>query len=528
MIQGNFSKSNLLRNNSTIISFIRNNLLKRNYSIPINEYNSRNNNKDLKWNKNNISSFLYNNRNEIRSNFKPYSTFIKTNKRLFSAFQTAENKLKENNNPDNFENSKEKSISPEQKEINNFMKSNEETLKKHISKISQNEEIKDHANYLKALEVCKFTANNDFTIKSRKTLLSLFRFEDYCVLSNQDFDEEKFIQYFSRLFYLELDKNDLAAIESKYFSIKDNLQIEDFIQLFDAMYYYEHYEHNFKDLKNDLLEVLNKAYFVLTAENVHNFNISLIFNNPNDIAKFSLFATEKLIQYTNFDYMPKILNLSQRLNYIQPLPKIISEIKNNPIVNDKMKGKILNSSSDILNKFFKNIPKSDVDEVLLLCLINSFFYGKLNTEVFELYVEGIYKNISSFQLDNLLEIFFFVLNISRNNKKISASREKLINQLLIIFSTTKQKPSVFLDTQKFYVYLNNCRYNLNEAFAGWSNKKQKAIKKMSQNEKDLLDRFKKIVRLSIDVYPFSTKDLDYSEELLDDLFDVFKNIVKKF
>jgi len=359
-------------------------------------------------------------------------------------------------------------------------------------------------------------------------LLNLFRSKEYSVLINPDFDEEKFIQYFTKIYFLDLDENDLAAIEKKYFSIKDNLQIEDIIQLFDSLFYYEHYEHQLKNLKKDILEVLTKTYLVISPENNNNLNLNLIFSDSSEISKFSLFAAEKLIQYTNFEYMPRILSLSQRLNNIQPLPKIIYEIQKNADVNDKLKNKILNNIGDIINKFFKNIPKNEINEILLTCLSNCYFYGNLNSEIFDLYIDGLFKNIADFEIENLLEIFFLVLNISQNDKKISSNKEKLINQLLIIFSTTKQKPIVLFDTHKFYIYLNNCRFNLNKAFASWSNKKQKEMKKMSENEKDLYERFKKIVRLSIDVYPFATKDLNYSEQLLDDLFVVFKNIVKKF
>lgn len=524
MILTNINKTNGLKKNKNIIAYIKENLLKKNYTPKY----LRNPQIDLLFKNKHILNFIPKSNKTLmqiqsQTNFK--SQILNSTKRFLSSFENIEKQTKANNTNAFYESNKEQKLTPEQVEINKILKANEDKLSNSVLKLTADEEINDHLNYLRALEVCKFTESNDFTVKSRKMLLNLFRYKEYSVLYNSDFDEEKFIQFLKKLFYLDLDENDLAALEKKYFSIKDNLQIEDMIQLYDALFYYDH---KFKNLKNDILEILAKTYLVMTPENNNNLNINLLFSSPNEISKFSLFATEKLIQYTNFDYMPKILNLTQRLNNIQPLPKIIYEIKNNPEVNDKLKQKILNNSGDVLNKFFKNIPKNDVNEILLICLSNSFFYGKLNSEIFDLFIEGLFKNIGNFEIENLLEIFFLVLSVSKNDKKFSSSKEKLVNQLLIVFSTTKQKPIVFLDTHKFYIYLNNCRFNLNTAFASWSNKKQKEIKKMSENEKDLYERFKKIVRLSIDVYPFATKDLNYSEQLLDDLFVVFKNIVKKF
>jgi len=325
-----------------------------------------------------------------------------------------------------------------------------------------------------------------------------------------------------------LEENDLAAIEKKYFEIKENFRIEQMISIYDSLYYFEHYKFNVNNIKNDLIDFLTKSYLVMSPENNFELNTSIIFSDPKVISKFSLFAAEKLIQYTNFDYMPQILSLSNRLNFIQPLPKIIHEIQHSNTIPDKIKEKVLKNCGNILNKFFKNIPKDDVNDSILIGLSNTLFYGKLDSEVLDLYLVSFYRNIANFEIENLLEMFFMILNSSINEKNHSDIKEKLINQLLIIFSTVKPKPLIILETHKYYIYINNCREVLNRSFISWITKKEKELIKMNENEKDLYERFKKLLKLSIDIYPFATKDLNYSEELLEDLFLVFKNIVKKF
>lgn len=506
---------NKIKTNSIIEKTFQKNFNLTNISkINISQKLFRNNKFEL--NQNRISYYSY------LSSFKRES-FLNHNLKNFSiAFENTKNNK-------NFNNELDSKLSPEEKELKKKLKNNEEKFSRLVLKLSADEEIKkDHLIYLEALSFSKFVEENDFVLKSRKMLLNQFRFNEYSLFNKPNFDEELFVNYFGKIYYLELEENDLAAIEKKYFEIKENLRIEQIISIYDSLYYFEHYKYNLNNIKNDVIDFLTKSYLVMSPESNFELNINIIFSNPKEISKFSLFAAEKLIQYTNFDYMPQILSLSHRLNFIQPLPKIIHEIQHSTTVPDKIKQKVINNCGDILNKFFKNIPKDDINDSILIGLSNTLFYGKMNSEILDLYLGGFYRNIANFEIENLLEMFFLILNTSINEKNHSDIKQKLINQLLIIFSTVKPKPLIILETHKYYIYINNCREILNKAFISWITQKEKELINMNENDKDLYERFKKLLKLSVDVYPFATKDLNYSEGLLEDLFLVFKDIVKKF
>ena len=168
----------------------------------------------------------------------------------------------------------------------------------------------------------------------------------------------------------------------------------------------------------------------------------------------------------------------------------------------------------------------DLSDSYIYIFSNTFLYGKLNDDVFEIYLEDLYKNLSTFDMENLIEIFFLILNISKFEPNISFSRIKLFKNILQILSNKKIKPKVFLDVNKFFVYLNMCRINLNEAIKIWLNTKD--IGKMEEKELDLFNSFNKILKLSIDVYPFATKDLVYTDQMLEELYISYKKFLKLF
>jgi len=472
-------------------------------------------------NKNNISFSIFrslsNNSIVFKNKQKHFST-LENSKKINNHNKNTKNKIK-NNEPENIS---------KNEELNKLLMENEEKFSNLILKLSTDDEIKDFLIYLRALEICRFTIENSFTIKSRIMLLKLFRSNDYFILNDPNLDEENFIKIFGNLFYLNLEEHDILAIENKYFRIEDKLKIKELIRIFDALYYYDYYGYKFIKLKIAIIELLSKNYLVMTNDDIYELNSNLIFSNSIDISRFSLFATEKLLQYTSFQYMPHLLNLSQRLSYIQPLPKIIYEIQKSNSVSEKMKLKVLSNCTEILKKFFKNIPKEEINESLLMTLSNCMIYSNISSEIIELFINGFFRNIANFEMENLIEIFFFVLYSSKNDKNFSENKEKLMNQLLIIFSTAKLKPINFLNTHKYYIYLNNTKSNLSHSFDEWVNFRELQINKMSEIEYDLYSRFKKIIKLSIDIYPFATKDLDYSKELLEELFLTFKKIIKKF
>ena len=489
----------------------------------------------LSFNKNNIMIQYPKNLNNTnilinsnsKNNFFKFSDFSFFNNFLFKNFSykklLTNKKSKKNFSTD----MKSESVNIfSESDFKKLFKSNSEILNNLISKLTRDDKIKEHEPYLKALSLCRYVDSIEFSNKSRVLLLNLFRKNEYEVFKSNIFSKENFTCYFSCLYFLELQENDIKIIEEKFLEFTKIFSIQQFIEIFDNLFYYDLNNKNLKNTKKFLFEYFHKNYFTLSSDSNNIFNSNLIFMNSKEISIFSSFGVEKLLNYTNINYMPKVIDIEQRLMYLQPLPKLVSEIHNSTSIPKDIQNKILVKCSDSINNFLKNIKHENLTDSYIYIFSNTFLYGKLNDDVFEIYLEDLYKNLSTFDMENLIEIFFLILNISKFEPNISFSRIKLFKNILQILSNKKIKPKVFLDVNKFFVYLNMCRINLNEAIKIWLNTKD--IGKMEEKELDLFNSFNKILKLSIDVYPFATKDLVYTDQMLEELYISYKKFLKLF
>jgi len=136
----------------------------------------------------------YQNINSNHSNLSSskINSFLNTNLKNFSTTFENTNKNK------NFNNQSHTKLSTEEKELKKKLNDNEEKFSRLVLKLSVEEEIKDHLNYLEALSFSKFVEESDFIVKSRKMLLNQFRFKEYSLFNKPYFDEELFIKYFGR------------------------------------------------------------------------------------------------------------------------------------------------------------------------------------------------------------------------------------------------------------------------------------------------------------------------------------------
>ncbi len=143
---------------------------------------------------------------------------------------------------------------------------------------------------------------------------------------------------------------------------------------------------------------------------------------------------------------------------------------------------------------------------------------ELKSEIFELFTDKLYNNLAALSNDNYVELFFLLLQVSIDASYISPKRKKLAIQLYNSLLSLKTDPRIFLDIDKFYIYLNISRNNLINSY-------EKFL--LSKKIKDLnlknFDQFKKLVQVSIDLFPFSVRDKEYSPNLLEDcLFSLNK------
>ena len=153
-------------------------------------------------------------------------------------------------------------------------------------------------------------------------------------------------------------------------------------------------------------------------------------SNGELLDKFSILE----LKYNKILDQNKIKNIKNELSYLKNIcyniinkyniTNLYDELKqiNELLWNIEDNIRIKENKQEFDNEFIelaRNVYKTNdqrahikklINEIFLICLSNSFFYGKLNSEIFELFINGLFKNIVNFNLENLLEIFFLVLN----------------------------------------------------------------------------------------------------------------------
>ena len=423
------------------------------------------------------------------------------------------------------------------KELEIFSKKNSTNL----DLMMNNPDIFDNSNesnielFSLAIFLNKFSDNSD---KKKKNifnqLLNIFRNNNYIFLNNPKIlKKENFVKLLENLHILKLNDKDKENIQNQYFSLKEKniFDIEANKKIFNKLYFYDISGNKLQKIKRDLISEYKKNYQNLSYEDLYFINSCIIFHNSKDIVNFlqplSL-RLDNLLDLNSQGFLNRI-PLDLRLFNFLPIPKIISEaknIKNNlPILlyenNSSITSLIIPELDNLL--IFENslkkienflIKLSKIEyvnlEFIIPILSNSLNYLNINSEIFELFIDKLYLNLAALNNDNLIELFFFSLMITKNDSFISDKRKKIIFEIYGILSNLKTEPKIFLDTDKFFVYINNSRNNLNAA--------NEKFVKIKNHQGKIYESFKKIIKCSLDIYPFSVKDKEYNEILLADIY----------
>jgi hypothetical protein len=402
-----------------------------------------------------------------------------------------------------------------------------------------------------ALLLNKFSEHSDKKKKSiNNDLLEMLRKDNYSVLNSKGFDDEKFVKLIGNLHMAKLSESDKEATQNKYINLKESNKIssENNKKIFNFLYFFDISGNNLQKVKKILFFDLRKNYENLSIEELYYYNSCLVFHNSKDISSFY----ESL--YKRFDFIldveNKIKNYSceQKLFNYLPIPKLMSETKNlknkknkqheqasNENEDQKNRALIIpngfnseeiyeNSSSKIENFLTHLAQKEDVNaEFLIPILSNTYNYMELKSEIFELFLDKLYNNLASLSNENYIELLFLILQISKNDAEITFKRKRLTSQLFNSLVVLKTEPKIFFDIDKFYIYLNIARNNLNNAFDKFLNSKKNKDFNLRNFE-----QFKKLVKISIDLFPFSVREKEYSSKLLDDcLFSLNKILNNK-
>jgi len=406
-----------------------------------------------------------------------------------------------------------------------------------------------------ALFLNKFSHNSEKKKKSiNNELLEILRKDNYSALICKSFNDDMFLKLLENLHITKLSELDKEIIQNKFLNFLDEKKLseENIKKVFNCLYFYDITGNKLQKIKRNLFNEIKKNYDNYKLDELYFYNSCLIFHNSKDLVGF----IEPLYKKLDFllDLKNKTFPLEQiLLNYL-PIPKLISESKN---LKERKPNKLsieslnsLNSIEIIENKSsntslikINNLENIDIYEKSLIkfekfltelsnreelinveylipILSNTSNYLELKSEIFDLYVDKLYKNLAALSNDNYIELFFLIIQVSKNEIHISQKRRKLAFQIYNILLSLKTEPRILIDIDKFYIYLNIARSNLNNAF----NKLLENNRFRDSNPKNF-DLFKKIIKISIDIFPFSVREKEYTPQLLEEIFNTFNKIL---
>lgn len=407
--------------------------------------------------------------------------------------------------------------------------------------------------YSLAIFMNKFSENSEKKRKNINTdLLNILRDDNYAILNNikneNSLNVEKYLKLIENLYMLKLNEQDKEAIQNIYLYLREkcSINIENSKRIFNSIYFYELSGNTLPKIKRDLFRDLKKNYLTLNSDDLYFYNSCLVFHSKKEISSFIDMLYQRIDDILDINNKRKLnfgFSLEQKLFNYLPLPKLFSEARylnlNNECkenhINDHF---ITHSNSNIIDmygnslikieKFLTDLAKQDINiELLIPILSNTVNYLELKSNIFDLYIDKIYNNLAALTNDNLVELFFSILIISRNDEQISSNKKKLILEIFNILVKIKSEPRVYLDLNKFYIYLNVARNNLNDAFKKFCKNQNNEINCKNNNviNSKNFEAFKKLVKTSIDLFPFSVKDKEYSQSLLNEIFITFCKIM---
>jgi hypothetical protein len=260
---------------------------------------------------------------------------------------------------------------------------------------------------------------------------------------------------------------------------------------------YEKNQIEFNSNLNSHSHLNTEDYYPNSNNNTYTNNTNLSNNDNFNSENINILEKEIIIYEKNLE------------NNLKIFENFLLELINKEELNSYNSEILLSAFSNYINYSHMENPINDFDKLI------------------EIFCNKIHTSLASLTNENYIELFFMLLNIfTMNEIKITPINKKLFIEVYKILSKIKSnEPRVFLDVDKFYIYLNSSRANLSNAFVKFNYIKDKDKDKDKENNlKDYyrqLDSFRKIVRLSIDLFPFSIKNKEYSSDLLNNQFKTF-------
>jgi hypothetical protein len=428
-----------------------------------------------------------------------------------------------------------------------------------------NGKIFDKEKILKLIEILYMLKLSE----SDKEALFVFYFNEK---NNKNLTNDDYKRLLNAIYFFDIsgNGNKLTKIKKDLFeTIKSNYKN---LSADDVYYYNSNLIYFNSSVVGNLFKEISDKFSEIFETKEKKFNlinsINLNFNKISYEQKLMNFLLIPKLNSDSKNYYEKKQKFKFEKNQIQ-----INQINSISNFNDFDTNLNFNHDEKILEKeiiiYEKNFEKNlRIFEYFLLEIIEKEEHNSYNSEIllssisnyvnylhkenpiknFELIMEKfckkIYLNLASLTNENYIELFFVLLNYSLllNEVKFSSIKKILFIEVFkILIKIKSNEPRIFLEIDKFYLHLNSTRNILRNAFVEFNemkekeNEKNKAILILNNKEnfKDnlknynrQLDSFKKIVKLSIDLLPFSVKNKEYSSDLLNNQFMTFIKILE--
>lgn len=359
----------------------------------------------------------------------------------------------------------------------------------HISKINtDNFSNIDFTNIYKSLELLGNVSDVKIIKQANESILKLLR--------NNSFTSSLTPNYLSALiakgYALNLTEGDLDIIENLYFNVKDQLTDEIRIFIFESLYFYERKKYKMDWIKEDMINYFKNNLKNLNADLTKVFLRSLLFLSDEDTFKLSE-ALNKFID----NVLDSNKEFLQQLDYMVFFPKPLYVLNSKIEIKDKLDYK---NKINRIEKFLIENRKNELMDDNIVCLLSNFnHYIEFRTDILELYIPILYRLLSKFSNEFLIEVFFLYLQVDINKIVNIDMLKTFLKKIEEVLKREKALELFIPEVSKEEIFYHDCKDQLKAAFNEF---------KLKYNDTKISEEFEDLMNKAIFIFPFASKEYD--------------------
>jgi hypothetical protein len=295
-----------------------------------------------------------------------------------------------------------------------------------------------------------------------------------------------------------------------YFNIKDKINDEVRVFIFESLYFYERKNYKLDWVKEDLINYYNDNLSKLKDNLTKVFLRAVLFLNNEDTIKLAEALNNKFDNILNSD-----MELLLKLDYIVFFPKPLSILN----TDEKFKPKLnYKNKLEKIEKFLMDNRKNDLLDDNIVCLLSNFsHYLEFRADILEAYIPIIYRLLSKFTNEFLIEIFFLYLQIDINKVVNIDMLKTFLKKIEEILQREKTIDLFIPEVSKEEIFYHDCKKQLEKVYKEFK-------EKHNFKDSDNITRFDELIKKATTIFPFASTS--YSVELLEKIYNNYLKLLK--